>query len=175
MTARTVISAGMEQSSVHAPRYDADLYGWLESQIEVLGEGRLADIDAENLAEELADISVRLKHELKEALIDLAQNFLGRDLTPAFCAPDCAESIALRRRDIARLLTRSPGLRSVMAQSLPYCYDIAWLRFLGQNDEIPENDVSAVCPYTIDDLLNRSLVPESPPTRGKRRGSRTVR
>ncbi|HYN76849.1 MAG TPA: DUF29 family protein, partial [Lamprocystis sp. (in: g-proteobacteria)] len=37
--------------------YDQDLYAWLTTNAELLRQGRLTEIDAEHIAEELEDMS----------------------------------------------------------------------------------------------------------------------
>ena len=139
-----------------AVRYDDDHYSWVGSQIALLRAGRNGEIDAVNLAEELRDVGLRVEDELAEAIIDIISRIMSWDHEPTRREPYCAAVIKMRRRDVDRLMRRSPGLQGAMRDLLPYCYDIGRLRFLAGN-ELPESETSVDCPYSFEDLLNRPV------------------
>ena len=51
-----------------APLYDRDLYAWVEEQVRLLRAGRLTEIDAENIAEEILDVGRNEYDKLESAL-----------------------------------------------------------------------------------------------------------
>ncbi len=62
----TVVTAA-EQAEAPA-RYNADRYGWAAQQAGLLREGRLSEIDAPNIAEELDDAGNEQYDKLESAL-----------------------------------------------------------------------------------------------------------
>jgi hypothetical protein len=59
-----------------APLYDQDLYAWSEEQVRLLRAGRLAEIDAENIAEEISDVGSEQYDKLESALRVLLTHML---------------------------------------------------------------------------------------------------
>ncbi len=57
-------------------RYDADLYGWAVEQARLLRAGRLTEIDAPNIAEELDDVGNEQYDKLESALAMLLLHLL---------------------------------------------------------------------------------------------------
>ena len=171
---QAVTAARKDPLPVNSALYEVDFHAWIESQTALLRDGRNSEIDAENLSEELRDITFRLEDELAEALIDIVCGLLIWQHEPARPKPNRTSAIELRRRDIQNLMARSPGLRSTVQDMLPYCFDIGRLRFFAEND-LPESSVSENCPFSIDDLIKRPAQVEIAPTRGKRRSAGQTR
>jgi hypothetical protein len=48
--------AHLDQRTVTSPLYERDLYAWVQEQVALLRAGRLGEIDAENIAEEISDV-----------------------------------------------------------------------------------------------------------------------
>lgn len=171
---QVITKARKDQLPVDSALYEVDFHAWIESQTALLREGRNGEIDAENLAEELGDITLRLEDELAEALIDIICGLLIQQHEPLRPKPNRTSTIELRRRDIQNLFARSPGLRSTVQDMLPYCFDIGRLRFFAGN-ELPESSVSENCPYAMNDLIKRSIQVETAPIRGNRRSTGQTR
>jgi Domain of unknown function DUF29 len=171
---QAISTARKDPLPVNLALYEVDFHAWIEAQTALLREGRNDDIDAENLIEELRDITLRLEDELAEALIDIICGLLIWQHEPARPTPNRTSTIELRRRDIQNLMARSPGLQSAMQDMLAYCYDIGRLRFFAGN-ELPDSSISENCPYSMDDLIKRPVQVETAPTRGKRRSEGQTR
>ena len=62
--------------------YEADLYGWVEEQVALLRAGRLAEIDAENIAEELSDVGSEQYDKLESSVRVLVMHMLKWDQQP---------------------------------------------------------------------------------------------
>ena len=60
-------------------RYEDDLYTWVQEQIDLLRAGRLTEIDALNVAEELSDVGIAQLDKLEEAITILTQHLLTWD------------------------------------------------------------------------------------------------
>lgn len=56
--------------------YEQDFYGWLLHNVQLLRDGRLAEADIENIAEELESIGKRDKRELISRMAVLLTHLL---------------------------------------------------------------------------------------------------
>ena len=65
-----------------ATRYQDDLYTWVQEQVALLRAGRLSEVDALNVAEELSDVGNELSDKLQSAFAVLTQHFLKWDHQP---------------------------------------------------------------------------------------------
>ena len=63
-------------------RYDTDLYSWTVQQADLLRAGRLTEIDAPNIAEELDDVGNEQYDKLESALTILLMHLLKWDHQP---------------------------------------------------------------------------------------------
>ena len=65
-----------------APLYERDLYAWSLEQARLLKEGRLDEVDAENVAEEILDVGRNEYDKLESALSVLLMHMLKWDHQP---------------------------------------------------------------------------------------------
>src|SRR5215213_2020801 len=84
-------------------RYEDDLYAWVNEQVELLRAGRLDEIDAENIAEELSDLGKDEFAKLQSCLRVLLMHMLKWDQQPEHRTRSWVFSIREQRRRYARL------------------------------------------------------------------------
>lgn len=76
-TKTTVAATHFRSERKHVTEaYERDYHGWLAAQVRAIREGRLNDIDASNLAEELEDTARSAKKALKSQLVRLMAHLL---------------------------------------------------------------------------------------------------
>src|SRR5262245_11269344 len=85
-------------------RYDADLYGWAVQQAKLLREGRLSEIDAPNIAEELDDVGNEQYDKLETALAVLLMHLLKWDHQPNKRGRSWENTVREQRRRVERVL-----------------------------------------------------------------------
>ncbi len=56
--------------------YERDFYGWIQCHVELLRQGKLAEIDVDHLIEELESMSKSEKRELISCLVGLLAHLL---------------------------------------------------------------------------------------------------
>ncbi len=135
-------------------RYEDDLYTWANEQVALLREGRVGEVDSENVAEELSDVAKGLYWQLWTGLRVLVMNMLKWDQQPEFRTATWSWSIEEQRRRYAKLMSKSPGLILQRDEALADAYESArdWaaLETHLHVSEFPEE-----CPYTWVDVLDR--------------------
>ena len=95
-----------------APLYERDLYAWSLEQARLLREGRLDEIDAENVAEEILDVGSNEYDKLESALRVLLMHMLKWDHQPEKRSRSWENTIAIQRRHALRQLRKNPSLKS---------------------------------------------------------------
>lgn len=152
-------------------RYEDDIYTWVQEQVALLRAGRLDEVDAENVAEELADVGKSEQSKLDSILRVLVMHMPKWDQQPELRTPSWMRSIREQRRRYDRLIRGNPGLTSYREDSLAYSYPTArdWAARETHYgiDEFPD-----ACPYTWDDILHRPFEADPPDDAGPASGWR---
>jgi hypothetical protein len=154
MTTTTKARSTGERAADTRRRYEDDLYGWVEEQVALLKAGRLSEIDAVNIAEELGDVGKDQYDKLESAIRIVVLHLLKWDYQPARRSRSWVLSIQEHRRRIARLLKKNPSLKSSLDDAVDEGYEDA------RGDAIRETDLPAesfphVCPYVWDVIVDR--------------------
>jgi Domain of unknown function DUF29 len=104
---------------------EADLYSWALRQAELLRAGRLTEIDAEAIAEEIDDVGEEQYDKLESALRVLMLHLLKWDHQPDKRSRSWTASVREQRRRVLRQLRKNPGLRSRLNEALGEAYEDA--------------------------------------------------
>ncbi len=137
-------------------RYEDDLYTWVQEQVALLRAGRLDQVDAANVAEELGDVGKSEYAKLQSALTVLLTHMLKWDHQPERRTRSWDNTIAAQRQNDLHVLDDNPGLKAKRAQALVRAYGSARLEASSQTD-LPRSSFPEECPYTWDDILNCPL------------------
>jgi len=143
----------------NAAAYDKDFYAWTFEQARLLRSGELAEIDAENLAEEIESMGRRDRHELESRMTVLLAHLLKWQAQPENRSTSWSGTIREQRRQIARKLRDSPSLRPVLNEVLAEIYVDA-REDAAEETGVSETDFPAECPFTIGEVLSRSFRPD---------------
>ena len=135
-------------------RYEDDLYTWVGEQVALLNAGRLPEIDAVGIAEELGDVGSEQYERLESSLRVLLMHMLKWDQQPEFRTPSWVYSIREQRKRYARILKRNPGLKSRREEALAEAYDSA-RRWAALETNLVPSEFPDECPYGWDDVLDR--------------------
>ena len=137
-------------------RYDRDLYSWAVEQAALLRAGRLAEVDALNLAEEIDDVGNEQYDKLESALRLILLHLLKWDRQPERRSRSWQLSIAVQRRHVLRVLRKNPGLKAVVDEAVTEAYEIARLEAAAQT--LLEEDIFPVeCPYSWNEIMDRAI------------------
>ena len=137
-------------------RYQDDLYTWVFEQVALLKAGRVDEIDAANIAEELADVGNEQYDKLESALAVLLMHLLKWDHQPQFRSRSWANTVREQRRRIVRVLKKNPGLKPHIAEAIAEGYADGRDRASSETNLAPSS-FPAECPYSWDDILTRPI------------------
>ena len=134
--------------------YRDDLFGWIEEQIDLLKAGRLSEIDALNIADELADVGNEQYEKLESAIRIVLLHLLKWDHQPERRSRSWVLSIQEHRRRIGRVLKKNPSLKPSIDDAIDEAYEDA-VGDAQREAGLPSDTFVSVCPYTWDDIVNR--------------------
>lgn len=94
-----------------ATAYETDVFAWANEQAALLRGGRLTEIDALNIAEEIDDVGKSAKRELRSHLIVLLGHLLKWKYQPAHRSRSWQATIREQREDVREDLREAPSLK----------------------------------------------------------------
>ena len=133
--------------------YDADEYEWLLHQAAALVEGRLDDIDRDNLAEYLTAMAKREVRELASRLEVLLMHLLKYQYQPNRAGRSWMLTIEVQQDKVRRLLSDNPSLRRKADDELHGAYRQA-RRLAAIETKLPIETFPESCLWTVDDALD---------------------
>ncbi|CAN5499045.1 DUF29 domain-containing protein [soil metagenome] len=145
-TTKSKVPSTPDKAPAASIRYEDDLFGWVNQQIELLKAGRVAEIDADNVAEELSDVAHNQYDKLESALRVLMLHLLKWDHQPTHRSRSWVASVHEQRKRISRVLRKNPSLKPHIAEATAEGYEDA------RDDAIDETKLSrqvfpVECPY----------------------------
>jgi Domain of unknown function DUF29 len=134
--------------------YDHDVYAWSQEQARLLKAGRLNEIDAENIAEEILDVGRNEYDKLGSALRVLLVHMLKWDHQPEKRTRSWENTIAEQRVRIDQQLTENPSLRSRIEEATGRAYRRAKIRASTETD-LEVDRFPETCPYDWQEIISR--------------------
>jgi len=139
--------------------YDTDFHEWAETQAALLRSRSANALDWDNLAEEIESLARRDRREIRNRLAIICQHLLKWEFQPARRSNSWRSSVREARRQIAGLVEESPTLAAYPAAKLADAYEH------GREDADAETgllDLPADCPWSLEQVLDRSFWPGLP-------------
>jgi uncharacterized protein DUF29 len=134
--------------------YADDVHAWALEQIELLRAGRVQEIDALNIAEELGDVAGREYDKLESALAIILLHMLKWEHQPERRSRSWQNSIAEHRTRVHRQLRKHPSLKIRIGEALEEAYEDARARCRTETG-IEEPALPWSCPYDWDEVITR--------------------
>jgi hypothetical protein len=138
--------------------YDQDFYAWLTQNVELLRSGRLTEIDAEHIAEELESMGKRDLRQLRSRLQVLVMHLLKWQYQPQGQSTSWLATIDHQRDQIEALLLDSPSLRGRLDHALSLIYPQA-VRDACRETGQAETTFPPACPYSLNEVLDPKFFP----------------
>ncbi len=139
--------------------YQQDFLLWLQQQVELLQQGRLAELDMNNLVEELESMGINQHHQLLNRLRVLLMHLLKWQFQPSHRAGSWKGTIVEQRERLWQLLKTSPSLKAQIAEKVTESYHGAIKRAAAETD-LPNSTFPKVCPYTLEQILDEDFYPD---------------
>lgn len=139
-----------------ATRHEDDLFTWVQEQVALLRAGRLDEVDALNVAEELSDAGNEQLDKLESAIAVLSMHLLKWDHQSKRRSRSWELSVREQRRRIARVLKKNPGLKRLLAEAVEAGFADGRDRALAETG-LSDADIPAACPYSFEDMMHREI------------------
>lgn len=155
------LTAQQDKTAVDTPLYDLDFHLWTQHQVACLQKERWAELDVDNLVEELADLGRSEQKELGSYLKVLLMHLLKWQYQPERRTKSWEVTIAHCRDSIQDCLEDSPSLQR-------YLQDDDWVakyyrracRDAAKETGMLADRFPAICPYTMTQVLDVEFWPE---------------
>jgi Domain of unknown function DUF29 len=146
--------ATMTQTRV---RYEDDLFAWTQEQAALL-RAHAADIDWENLAEEIDSMGRRDRRELNSRLTVVLLHLLKWQAQPDQRGMSWRKTLRTQRREIRALLQHSPSLRREVPDLVREAYADAVKDAIDETG-MPAGAFPSTCPYRPEEVLDEDHLP----------------
>ena len=124
-------------------------------------ERRWADLDLDNLVDEVSSVGSSEKREIRNRLTSLLAHMLKWKYQPGHRGPSWRRTIREQRRQLADIVETSPSLAEYVKQQVVQ-------RYLGATvDAADETGIATglfpeECPFTTEQVLDFDFYPEDP-------------
>ena len=147
--------------------YENDFYAWLNHNITLLRERRLAELDVDNLIEELVDMGREKRGELVSRFIILIAHLLKWQFQlqqlssrwQEFEGKSWRKTIIEQRLQIENKLEDNPSLKPYLDEAIHKAYPKAVI-FAVKETGIAKSHFPDNCPYTMEQLLDYDFYPQ---------------
>lgn len=138
--------------------YDRDFYLWLQTTINILKEGKFAEVDLENLLEELESMGRSDKNALKSNLKVLLMHLLKYKYQPEKLTNSWVYTIREHRQRLRDTFKTSPSLYRFFEDIFNESYQDA--RELAADETgLSINLFPTQSPFTVEEVLNPDFLP----------------
>jgi hypothetical protein len=141
--------------------YETDLYLWTVEQARLLRERRFAELDLENLVDEVESVGASEKREIANRLDVLIAHLLKWKYQPGARSSGWTGTIDEQRRRLHGLLRQSPSLRRHPADIFDDCHLAGRLR-AAKETGIDFTLFPEAPPFTVEQALDDGYLPKEP-------------
>jgi Domain of unknown function DUF29 len=139
--------------------YEADFYLWIQEQARLLRERRWADLDLDNLVDEVESMARSEKRQIENRLKVLIAHLLKWKFQPGGRGSSWIGTIFEQRHQVIGLVDDSPSLREFMRSAIFNNYRAARLR-AARETGIAYGVFPEECPFTPEQVLDLEFFPE---------------
>jgi hypothetical protein len=140
--------------------YEQDFYAWLMHNAQLLRQGRFAEVDVNNVAEELESMGRSERHQLVNRLTVLLMHLLKWAYQPQRRSKSWLYTLKEQRKSLIRLLKDSLSLKSELDARLTEAYEIAILK-AAKETRLDDTIFPSTCPYSLEEVLNDNFYPNA--------------
>jgi hypothetical protein len=139
--------------------YETDYLKWIETNLQKLRDRDYANVDWENLLEEIEDMARSERRSLKSNLIVVLLHLLKWQFQPERRSSSWESSIVEHRRRIREALKDSPSLKPYFENVLAECYGDA-VKQAKVETNLPLKTFPVQCPYHLTEVMDDDFLPD---------------
>jgi len=137
--------------------YETDFYDWALRTAALLREGRFAELDVENTAEEIEGLARSDYRQIENRTVVLIAHLLKKRYQPSLATRSWDRTIVTQRLRLQTVLQDSPSLRRM----LPAIVERAWanaLKLAIVETGLDRDAFTATCPFTLEEIYGADIV-----------------
>lgn len=139
--------------------YEKDFYAWTLHNVELMRQGKLSEIDVENIAEEIESMGKSDKRELINRLAVLIAHLLKWKFQSMKKSKSWMYTIKDQRIKLNKLLSDSPSLKSSLGEKMEEAYEHAVVIGISETG-LDEATFPKKSPFTLVQILDKDFFPE---------------
>ncbi len=142
--------------------YQHDYYGWIQNNVHAIRERRFKDVDWVNVAEELEDMGKSERRAVRSQLARLVAHLLKWSYQPEarrLSEHSWRATIEDARNTVRELVAESPSFQPQLPDFLASAYRSALAQAVAETN-LPKQTFPAVCPWSLDQVLDDDFWPE---------------
>ena len=139
--------------------YETDFVCWLGEQARLLRAGQWAELDIENLAEEIESVSRSERRELSSRIEVVLLHLLKWQMQPGLRCSSWTGTINEQRTRIEAVLDDSPSLRPQVAMFVTRAYPYAKRKAVYET-RMDDHNFPPECPFSPEQVLDEDFLPE---------------
>jgi hypothetical protein len=140
-------------------KYDQDFYGWTQEQARLLREGRFAELDIDNVVEEIETLGRSEQRELVSHLRVLLAHLLKWRYQPSRRSRSWRLSIEGKRVEAGKHLIENPSLKPQLGEIVAHAYRLALIDAERQT-RLARRNFPAACPWSFDQAMAEDFWPD---------------
>ncbi len=149
----------MDGDGKRSTAYELDFHAWATEQAALLRAGRLSELDAPHLAEEMEALGRSERNELTSRLAVLLLHLLKWSHQPGLRGRNWELTIKEQRRQLARHLKNNPSLKPWTEEAMAEAYGEAVLRAELEMGLLPDM-LPWSCPYGFEQAVDEAFWPD---------------
>ncbi|MEH2372503.1 DUF29 domain-containing protein [Nostoc sp.] len=147
------------QTTSGSSLYEQDFYLWIQTTAELLKQGRLTELDLENLIDEIETIGRSEKKALRSNLEVMLMHLLKYKYQAEKRSGSWRATIREHRKRLRQALEESPSLKPYFDEVFGLCYDEARL-LAADETELHPAIFPEQSPFTPEQALDPDFLPE---------------
>ncbi|KJR40314.1 protein of unknown function DUF29 [Candidatus Magnetoovum chiemensis] len=140
--------------------YETDFYAWSLKTAELIRQGRITELDLENIAEEIESLGRNNKRELLSRLSVLIMHLLKWQFQSNKHSKSWKATIRTQRDEVEFLVRDNPSLKYGIENIICEAFLKARLRFEDETGISYKKTLPETCPYTWEQITKQGFMPE---------------
>ncbi|WP_067517574.1 DUF29 domain-containing protein [Endozoicomonas ascidiicola] len=141
------------------PLYNTDFYSWIQQQADLLRQGRLGEIDLDNILEEIESMGRSEYRQLSHRLDILLMYLLKWCYQPGHRSSSWKGSIEEQRFRLSRVIKDNPGLKSRIPEAMEEAYKVAKIAAYKETG-LSKETFPDRCLWSYDQIMNDQFWPD---------------
>jgi hypothetical protein len=136
--------------------YEQDFYAWTQRQVELLRCGQWAELDVENLIEEMESLGRQERQELRNRLGVLLGHLLKWHYQPEARSKSWRATIQEQRQEIHRHLQENPSLKPYLLEAIKIGYEKG-LNLVDRETPLDPKQLPQTCPFSEAEIFEEPI------------------